>query len=113
MNTISESIPIELVREIIRKRNELSDETFQIHINQKGEQYISLNRSSKYVKSVTKSLETMADCLRHHSQLTYLLKYAPEWDYRTRRSRMRSLGPRIRNASEGFSKELGVKLIWK
>ena len=80
MNTISESIPIELVREIIRKRNELSDETFQIHINQKGEQYISLNRSSKYVKSVTKSLETMADCLRHHSQLTYLLKYAQEWD---------------------------------
>lgn len=80
MNTISESIPIELVREIIRKRNELSDETFQIHINQKGEQYISLNRSSKYVESVTKSLEMMADCMRHHSQLAYLLKYAPEWD---------------------------------
>ena len=63
---IATKIPIELISKIVGHVNELDHETtFQMQIDPLGYKYVTLNKSSSFVKSITQSLETIADCFLH------------------------------------------------
>ncbi len=76
---IATKLPIEIVSKIVGQVNELDHATtFQMKIDTLGHNHITLNESSLFVKSVTQSLETIADCCRHMKLLSDITEWLDE-----------------------------------
>jgi len=76
---IATKLPIEIVSKIVGRVNELDHATtFQMQIDALGYNHITLNESSLFVKSVTQSLETIADCCRHKELLNGITEWINE-----------------------------------
>ena len=72
-------LPIEIVSKIVGRVNELDHATtFQVQIDTLGNNHITLNESSLFVRSVTQSLETIADCCRHKELLNDITEWLDE-----------------------------------
>ena len=72
-------LPIEIVSKIVGRVNELDHATtFQVQIDMLGNNHITLNESSLFVRSVTQSLETIADCCRHKELLNDITEWLDE-----------------------------------
>jgi hypothetical protein len=70
-------LPMELVSKIVSQTNALSNATFQMQMDYDGKLKYKLNATSPFVGSITKLLETIAECICKQTLLIYLHSIVP------------------------------------
>ena len=68
---------MELVSKIVSQTNALSNATFQMQIDYGGKLKYKLNATSPFVRSITKLLEIVAECICKQTLLIYLHNIVP------------------------------------